>query len=109
MWIEASRDQGKPDMHALRSLPQAVLSADEQAFLHAPVLELLGMIDEFELGNSKHIPQEIIDFLGKNKFFSMIIPKKFGGLEFSPYANSTIVPTIAATSGEIAVPVIVPN
>jgi alkylation response protein AidB-like acyl-CoA dehydrogenase len=85
------------------------LSADEQAFLDGPVQELLEMVDDFELNNSKHIPQEVLDFLGKNKFFSMIIPKKFGGLEFSPYANSTIVATIAATSGAIAVTVMVPN
>ena len=109
VWIESSIYQGKPDMHALRSLPQAKLSADEQAFLDGPVKELITMIDEFELNNGKHIPQEILDFLGKNKFFSMIIPKKFGGLEFSPYANSTIVATIAATSGAIAVTVMVPN
>ena len=109
VWIESSIYQGKPDMHALRSLPQAKLSADEQAFLDGPVKELISMIDEFELNNGKHIPQEILDFLGTNKFFSMIIPKKFGGLEFSPYANSTIVATIAATSGAIAVTVMVPN
>jgi len=67
------------------------------------------MIDDFELGNSKHIPQHVLDFLGENRFFSMIIPKKFGGLEFSPYANSTIVATIAAKSGALAVTVMVPN
>jgi len=109
VWIESSIYQGKPDMHALRSLPQAKLSADEQAFLDGPVKELLGMINEYELHNSSHIPQDVIDFLGTHKFFSMIIPKKFGGLEFSPYANSTIVATIAATSGAIAVTVMVPN
>lgn len=109
VWIESSIYQGKPDMHALRSLPQAHLSAEEQAFLDGPVQDLLTMVDEFELNNGKHIPQEILDFLGKNKFFSMIIPKKFGGLEFSPFANSTVVATIAATSGAIAVTVMVPN
>ncbi|RDV29167.1 acyl-CoA dehydrogenase [Alteromonas aestuariivivens] len=109
IWIESSIYQGKPDMQALRNVPQAKLSADEQAFLNGPVTELLAMIDDFELGNGKHIPQEILDFLGKNRFFSMIIPKKFGGLEFSPYANSTIVATIAAKSGALAVTVMVPN
>merc|ERR1712137_134410 len=74
-----------------------------------PVQELLGMIDDFALMAEKHIPQPILDFLGKNRFLSMIIPKKFGGLEFSPYANSTIVSTIAAKSGAIAVTVMVPN
>ncbi|GGW87166.1 acyl-CoA dehydrogenase [Alteromonas halophila] len=109
VWIESSIYQGKPDMQALRDVPRAKLSKDEQEFLDGPVTELLGMIDDFELGNGKHIPQEILDFLGKNRFFSMIIPKKFGGLEFSPYANSTIVATIAAKSGAIAVTVMVPN
>jgi len=109
VWIESSIYQGKPDMAALRQLPQAQLSADEQAFMDGPVKQLLSMIDDFELANGEHIPQEILDFLGKNKFFSMIIPKKFGGLEFSPFANSTVVTTIATISGAIAVTVMVPN
>ncbi|WP_137166254.1 acyl-CoA dehydrogenase [Salinimonas lutimaris] len=109
IWIESSIYQGKPDMDALRAIPKAQLSAEEQAFMDGPVQELLGMIDDFELSNSKHIPEEVLDFLGKNRFFSMIIPKKFGGLEFSPYANSTIVATLAAKSGAIAVTVMVPN
>ncbi len=109
VWIESSIYRGKPDMDAVRQLPKATLSADEQAFLDGPVQQLLEMIDDFELTNSKHIPDEVLDFLGKNKFFAMIIPKKFGGLEFSPYANSTVVTTIATKSGAIAVTVMVPN
>lgn len=109
VWIESSIYQGKPDMQALRSVPKAQLSSEEQAFINGPVQELLGMIDDFELSQGTHIPQEILDFLGKNRFFSMIIPKKFGGLEFSPYANSTIVSTIAVKSGALAVTVMVPN
>jgi alkylation response protein AidB-like acyl-CoA dehydrogenase len=109
VWIESSIYQGKPDMAALRQLPQAKLTADEQAFMDGPVQQLLEMIDDFALHDDKHIPKDIIDFLGKNKFFSMIIPKKFGGLEFSPFANSTVVTTIATKSGAIAVTVMVPN
>lgn len=109
VWIESSVYQGKPDMQALRDIPAAKLSADEQAFLDGPVGELLHMIDDFELQNGVHIPDDILTFLKVNKFFSLIIPKKFGGLEFSPYANSTIVATIAAKSGAVAVTVMVPN
>ena len=109
VWIESSIYQGKPDMKALRDIPHAQLSADEQAFLDGPVKELMGMIDDFDLQNGIHIPDEILDFLKVNKFFSLIIPKKFGGLEFSPYANSTIVATLATKSGAIAVTVMVPN
>ncbi|WP_218352531.1 acyl-CoA dehydrogenase [Alteromonas lipotrueiana] len=109
IWIESSIYRGQPDMAALRAVPKTQLSADEQAFMDGPVQELLEMVDDFALSNDKHIPKDIIDFLGKNRFFSMIIPKKFGGLEFSPYANSTVVATIAAKSGAIAVTVMVPN
>lgn len=109
VWLESSIYQGTPDMRALRSIPKAKLSADEQAFLDGPVQELLEMVNDFELQNSKHIPQEIIDFLSVNKFFALIIPKKFGGMEFSPYANSTIVATLAAVSSAVAVTVMVPN
>ena len=109
VWIESSIYQGKPDMDALRAIPQATLSADEKAFLEGPVKQVMDMLDEFELQNSNHIPQHILDFLGENKFFSLIIPKKFGGLEFSPYANSTIVATLATKSGALAVTVMVPN
>ena len=109
VWIESSIYQGKPDMAALRAIPGAKLSAEEQAFLDGPVTTLLNMVDDFALQNGKHIPQHILDYLSVNKFFALIIPKKFGGLEFSPYANSTIVATIAAKSGAIAVTVMVPN
>ncbi|MCF2949821.1 acyl-CoA dehydrogenase [Paraglaciecola aquimarina] len=109
VWLESSIYRGKPDMHALRAIPAATLSKDEQAFMDGPLADLLGMIDGFEIQNSKHIPKEILDYLSINKFFALIIPKKFGGLEFSAYANSTIVATIAAKSGAIAVTVMVPN
>jgi acyl-CoA dehydrogenase len=109
VWLESSIYQGKPDMHALRSIPSAKLSADEQAFLNGPVQELMGMIDDHNLQNHVHIPQNILDFLSVNKFFALIIPKKFNGLEFSAYANSAIVATIATKSSAIAVTVMVPN
>ena len=73
VWIESSIYRGKPDMQVLRNIPKAKLSADEQAFLDGPVKELLAMVDDFELQNGEHIPQDILNFLGENKFFSMII------------------------------------
>lgn len=109
MWLEGSIYQGKPDFNALRAVPAAVLSADEQAFIDGPLQELLGMIDDTEIQNGIHLPEYILDFLKKERFFSLIIPKSFGGLEFSPYANSTIVGTIATKSSAVAVTVMVPN
>lgn len=109
IWLETSIYQGKPDMAALRQMPIAQLSAEEQAFLDGPVTELIGMIDDYAIQNEVHLPKEIIDFLATNKFFAIIIPKAFGGLEFSPLANSTIVSKIATKSSSVAVTVMVPN
>ncbi|WP_076410677.1 acyl-CoA dehydrogenase [Shewanella sp. UCD-KL12] len=109
VWLEGSIFQGKPDFSALRDIPVASLSADEQAFLDGPVATLIEMVDDFAIQSDKHLPDHILTFLKQNKFFSLIIPKAYGGLEFSPYANSTIVATIAAKSSAVAVTVMVPN
>jgi acyl-CoA dehydrogenase len=109
VWLEGSIYQGKPDFVALRDVTAATLTSEEQAFLDGPVKTLMGMIDDSEIQNGKHLPDYILDFLKKERFFSLIIPKSFGGREFSPYANSTIVGTIATKSSAVAVTVMVPN
>jgi acyl-CoA dehydrogenase len=109
VWLEGSIYQGKPDFSALRDVPAATLTADVQAFINGPLNELMSMIDDTEIQNGIHLPEYILDFLKKERFFSLIIPKAFGGLEFSPYANSTIVGTIATKSSGVAVTVMVPN
>ncbi|WP_448548512.1 acyl-CoA dehydrogenase [Thalassotalea fusca] len=109
VWLEGSIYQGKPDFAALRKVPLAELSHEEQEFLTGPVHELINMIDDHAIQQGKHIPENILAFLKEHRFFSLIIPKKFGGREFSPYANSTIVATIASKSCAVAVTVMVPN
>ncbi len=109
VWLEGSIYQGIPDFAALRDIPNATLSLDEQAFLDGPVQTLIEMVDDFDIQNGKHLPDDVLTFLKENKFFSLIIPKSYGGLEFTPYANSTIVATIAAKSSAVAVTVMVPN
>jgi acyl-CoA dehydrogenase len=109
VWVEGSIFQGKPDFDKLLSYEPNKLSSEEQAFFDGPLQELLEMIDEQEIQKSNHLPTKILDFLRANKFFTFIIPKKFGGLEFSNYANSTIVATIATRSSAVAITVMVPN
>lgn len=108
-WIETSLYQGQPDFEALLDIPVARLSAKEKAFLDGPVNELMLMIDDYSIQEGIHLPKDIMDFLAANGFYSLIIPKSYGGLEFSPYANSTIVGRIATKSSAVAVSVMVPN
>lgn len=109
IWLEASIYQGKPDMAGLRNIPVAQLSAEEQAFIEGPVQEVIDMVDDYEIQNEIHLPKKILDYLSEKKFFALIIPKAFGGKEFSPYANSTIVSILASKSSSVAVTVMVPN
>lgn len=108
-WIEASIYQGKPDFDTLLQTAPSKLTEREQAFIDGPLAELLTMLDDVEVHNSIHIPPHILQFLKDNKFFSFIIPKEYGGLEFSAYASSTIVASISTKSNPIATTVMVPN
>ncbi len=110
VWWDGELFSGNPDWHKLLQVPQASLSAAERAFLDGPVQELCGMLDEWQI-NQHHgdLPKQVWDFLRKNQFFAMIIPKTFGGLEFSAYANSEVIRTIASRSVVAAVTVMVPN
>src|ERR1700716_3667671 len=57
----------------------------------------------------RDLPPEVWDFIKRNKFFGMIIPKEHGGLGFSPYAHSEVVRKISTRSIVAAVTVMVPN
>ncbi|HBH36492.1 MAG TPA: hypothetical protein DDW45_09190, partial [Gammaproteobacteria bacterium] len=48
-------------------------------------------------------------YIKQQRFFGMIIPKSYGGLEFSAYAHSQVVMKLASRSITVAVTVMVPN
>jgi acyl-CoA dehydrogenase len=107
--FEGELFSGKPNWHVLMKQPKPELSVEEQAFLDGPVEELCAMIDDWQITHElADLPPNVWEFLKKNKFFGMIIPKEYGGLQFSALAHSAVlqkVSTISATaSSTIAVP-----
>jgi len=109
-WWEVDLFSGKPDYSKIRDLPVSKLSAEEQAFLDGPVEELCGMLDDWQINQVDYdLPKPVWKFLKKNKFFAMIIPKSYGGLEFSALGHSSVVMKIAGRSISAAVTVMVPN
>jgi len=101
---------GLPNWNTLMSVAAPELSDEEQAFLDGPVETLCSMLDDWvithELGD---LPPEIWDYLRKERFFSMIIPKQYGGLEFSAVANASVLAKICSRSVVAATTVAVPN
>lgn len=109
-WWDAELFKGKPDWSLLQTLSPAHLSKDELAFLDGPVETLCALLNDWEIThNLRDLPPEVWDFIKREKFCGIIIPKQYGGLEFSEFAHSQIVMKIASRSTTAAVTVMVPN
>jgi acyl-CoA dehydrogenase len=110
VWWDGELFSGMPDWDRLMQFPAPQLSEEEQAFIDGPCEDLCRMIDDWqichELGD---IPKEGWDFIIKHRFFAMIIPKKYGGLEFSPYAVAMVQTKLGSRSATVGSTVGVPN
>lgn len=110
VWWDAELFGGRPDWTKLHSVNAPVFSAEEQDFIDNQLEQLLAMLDDYKIvQKQRDLPKPVWDFIRKEKFFAMIIGKEFGGLAFSPAANSHIVSRIATRSISAAVTVMVPN
>ncbi|MGE5097230.1 MAG: acyl-CoA dehydrogenase [Betaproteobacteria bacterium] len=110
VWWDADLFKGAPDWGKLLAYPQAKLSAEEKAFIDGPVEELCGMLDEWDITHNRmDLPSQVWKFIRDHGFLGMIIPKAYGGLEFSAYAHSEVVTKLSTRSGTAAVSVMVPN
>lgn len=110
VWWEKEIFQGKPHWQQLMKMPKPELSKDEKDFVDSQVEKLCSMLDDWRIVHeNSDLPLEAWEFLKKEKFFGMIIPKEYGGLEFSPLANSTVIMKISTRSVSAAVTVMVPN
>jgi acyl-CoA dehydrogenase len=110
VWWDGELFSGRPNWQRLLNTPAPKLSAEEQAFLDNEVEELCGMLDEWKITHEWcDLPPEAWDYLKKKGFFAMIIPKRYGGREFSALANSEVLAKIATRSATCASIVAVPN
>ncbi len=108
--FEGELFSGKPDWHELLRQPKPELSVEEQAFMDGPVEELCGMIDDWQITHElADLPPNVWEFIKKNRFFGMIIPKQYGGLQFSALAHSAVLQKLATMSATVASTVAVPN
>ncbi|MPW35650.1 acyl-CoA dehydrogenase [Vibrio sp. B1Z05] len=110
VWWEGDLFSGAPDWEKLHAYPKPTLTAEEQSFIDNQVETLLDMIDDYQIvQKDRDLPSEVWEYLKKERFFSLMISKQYGGREFSSLANSTVVTKIASRSISAAVTVMVPN
>jgi len=110
VWWEGELFSGDPDFEQLLKLPAPKLTDEEQAFLDAKTDELCRMLDDWEITHElADLPEPVWEFLRRQGFFSLIIPKKYGGKGFSPLACSMILCKVATRSATAASIIGVPN
>ena len=110
VWWDGELFTGAPNWAKLLSARAPQLNAEEQAFLDGPCEELCGMLDDWNITHERgDLPPAVWDYLKSRGFFAMIIPKKYGGLEFSAYAHSCVLAKISSRSATASSTVAVPN
>ncbi len=109
VWIDGGFFAGKPDFDHILDQPYSILTPEEQAFLDGPCNELIEMVDHYELSRTKKVPDEVLEFIKAKGFMSFLIPKQYGGKEFSPLAISTIMVKLNAHSFTMGTYVVIPN
>ena len=109
VWWDAELFSGLPHWEKLLAFTPQPLTVEEQAFIDGPVAQLCAMLDDWEINQLRDLPPAVWDFIKRNGFFGMIIPKEYGGHGFSAIAHSRVVTRLSSRSVAAAVTVMVPN
>jgi acyl-CoA dehydrogenase len=109
-WWDAELFSGKPAWDKLLQLPAPKLTIEEQDFFDNEVEQLCGLVSDWE---STEIWQDLSpqawQFVKEKGFLGMIIPKRYGGKEFSAYMHSQVIMKLSSHCSAAAISVMVPN
>jgi len=109
-WWDADLFSGKPNWNKLLDFPPPTLTEVEQSFLDHEVHELCDMIKDWDTTQVwQDLPPRAWQFIKDKGFLGMIIPRKYGGKEFSAYMHSQVVMKLSTHCSALAVSVMVPN
>jgi len=110
VWWDGELFTGGPNWQKLMSAKAPALTAEEQAFLDGPCEELCAMLDDWDITHRRaDMPASVWSYIKAKGFFAMIIPRRYGGLEFSAYAHSCVLIKIASRSTTASSTIAVPN
>ena len=100
---------GRPDWHNLLINRNTGLTDEEQAFVDNQCTTAISMCNAWDVAFERaDLPPEVWEFLKREKFFGMIIPREYGGLEFSAKAQTAVLQKLAPNES-LMVTVGVPN
>ncbi len=110
VWWDGELFKGHPNWKEMLAYKKPELTVEEQSFVDNQAETLCSMISDWDVNfKDKDLPPEAWDYLKKEGFWGLIIPKKYGGKEFSAFAHSTIVGKLSSRSCVLGVTTMVPN
>ncbi|TDN70569.1 acyl-CoA dehydrogenase [Paraburkholderia sp. BL10I2N1] len=110
VWWDSALFSGRPHWDTLLAHGPATLSAEEQSFLDNECQHLCDLANDWETTAVwQDLSPETWRYIKEKGFLGMIIPKQYGGRQFSAYAHSQIIMKLATRCSAAAVSVMVPN
>lgn len=109
VWIDGEFFGGKPDFKHMMAQPYNRLSPQEQAFIDGPAEQLCHLFDPYEVERTRQIPEDVIRFIKEKGFMGLLVPKAYGGLEFSTLGVSTVLHKLSPYSSIVATLVTIAN
>lgn len=109
VWMDAELFSGRPDLRKVLEQPYPDVEGDERAFLDGPVEELCRMVDDWQAHVDGDFSPEIWDYMKREGFFGLIVPKEYGGRGLSASGLSAVIHKLAARCFPLSVTVMIPN
>jgi acyl-CoA dehydrogenase len=109
VWVDGELFSGRPDFRRMLGEPYPAIDERERAFLDGPVETLCALVDEWELSQTRELPEEVWRYLKEQRFFGLAIPREHGGHGFSALGLSTIFGKIASRSLALSAVVLIPS
>ncbi len=110
IWWDAELFRGRPDWNRLLATPKAILSDEERVFVDNETDTLCDLANDWQSTSVwQDMPPEAWDYTKRHGFLGLIIPRRYGGKQFSAAAHSAIVMKLATRCSAASVSVMVPN
>ncbi|MBN8514373.1 acyl-CoA dehydrogenase [Accumulibacter sp.] len=110
VWWDGELFRGDSDWNKLLAYPVPKLSPAEQSFMDNEVEHACALVDDWKVTSEDFdMSPEAWQYIKDKGFLGMIIPKQYGGLEFSAFAHSQVVTKLSTRCSALSVSVMVPN
>ena len=107
--LEAELFSGRPDLKKLFRAPLTTLSAEEQSFLDNEIEEICASCNDWDVFQKRDLPPVTWKLMREMGVFGMIIPKAYGGKEFSATLVSTVIDKLSSRSIPLGITGMLPN